>query len=371
MKKISYFARRSENIKIIGAHTEKYRPLMFVLAGLLTALALFFTIYWNFDENSAGEVLDYVYLYFDIALTIFSASLIVFLILNKKKIISSHTLARIINIYVLLLFVYGTSMCIFDLGVGASPLVYLLVIVAVSGLFVVEPVFFSILVFVSYCVVMSFISINHYHFFEGAFRYENLINLMLFTLVCIVSTFRHYEVTIREYRAKKRLEEMSYIDELTGLLNERSYVDEVERINKHIKEEKIQDFAVILMDVNNLKNTNDKYGHRFGCHLVVHCGHELPKLFTTSKCFHIGGDEFMAIVSGEDLKEFEQRLEQFEKDFTYKIIQYDGVDLIFSVARGYSKFQKGDLFKDVLQRADTAMYENKKAVKEKYHIGGR
>ena len=73
MNKISYFARRSENIKIIGAHTEKYRPLMFVLASLLTALALFFTIYWNFDENSAGEVLDYVYLYGDIALTVISA----------------------------------------------------------------------------------------------------------------------------------------------------------------------------------------------------------------------------------------------------------------------------------------------------------
>ena len=61
----------------------------------------------------------------------------------------------------------------------------------------------------------------------------------------------------------------------------------------------------------------------------------------------------------------------YEKDFTYKLIHYDGVELIFSVARGYSKYQKGDLFKDVLQRADTAMYENKKAVKEKYHIGGR
>lgn len=371
MKKISYFARRSENIKIIGNHTEKYRPLMFLLAGLLTALGLFFCIYWNFDENSAGEVLDKVYLIGDILLTVFSASLILFLFLNKDKIISSHALARIINIYVLLLFVYGTSMCIFDLGVSASPLVYLLVIVAVSGLFVVEPVFFTILVFLSYSIVMIFVATHHYAFFEGAYRYENLINMMLFTFVCIVSTFRHYEVTIREYRAKKKLEEMSYVDELTGLLNERSYVDEVERINKHIKEEKIQDFAVILMDVNNLKNTNDKYGHRFGCHLVVNCGHELPKLFKTSKLFHIGGDEFMAIVKGEDLKEFDQRLEDFEKEFTYKIIKYDGVDLIFSVARGYSKYQKGDLFKDVLQRADSAMYINKKEVKEKYHIGGR
>ena len=261
--------------------------------------------------------------------------------------------------------------CVFDLGVGASPLIYLLAVTAVAGLFVVEPIFFTILVIISYSIIMTFIFLNNYLYFEGVFRYENLINLLLFTVVAVVSTFKNFEVTIREYRAVKKLEEMSYIDELTGLLNERSYVDEVERINSDIKNEKIQDFAVILMDVNNLKNTNDKYGHRYGCHLVVHCGQELPNLFKTSKLFHIGGDEFMAIVRDEDLKEFDQRLEQFGKDFTYKIIQYDGVDLIFSVARGYSKYQKGDLFKDVLQRADTAMYENKKAVKEKYHIGGR
>ncbi|MBR4378133.1 MAG: GGDEF domain-containing protein [Bacilli bacterium] len=371
MKKISYFARRSENIKIIGAHTEKYRPLMFVLASLLTALGLFFVIYWNFDENSAGEVLDLLYLYGDIAFTVISASLILFLFLNKKKKISTHLLARLINLYVLFVFVYGTTMCVFDLGCGASPLVYLLILAAVAGLFVVEPVFFTILVFISYNIIMTFVFINHYLYFEGMFRYENLINLLLFTLVTIVSVFRHYEVTIREFRALKRLEEMSYIDELTGLLNERSYVDEVERINKLIKEEKIQEFAVILMDVNNLKNTNDKYGHRFGCHLVVNCGHELPNLFKTSKLFHIGGDEFMAIVYGDDYKEFDQRLDEFGKNFTYKIINYDGVDLIFSVARGYSKYEKGDLFKDVLQRADSAMYVNKKEVKEKYHIGGR
>ena len=56
---------------------------------------------------------------------------------------------------------------------------------------------------------------------------------------------------------------------------------------------------------------------------------------------------------------------------TYSHIEYDKKELIYSVAIGFSKFEKGDQFKDVLQRADKAMYENKAQVKEKYHIGGR
>lgn len=46
-------------------------------------------------------------------------------------------------------------------------------------------------------------------------------------------------------------------------------------------------------------------------------------------------------------------------------------ELIYSVARGYSVYKKGDRFNTVYQRADKAMYKNKAEVKEKYNIGGR
>ena len=53
------------------------------------------------------------------------------------------------------------------------------------------------------------------------------------------------------------------------------------------------------------------------------------------------------------------------------IVNYEGVDLIFSVARGFSHYKKGDRYQDVLQRADSEMYINKKMLKEKYNMKGR
>ena len=126
-----------------------------------------------------------------------------------------------------------------------------------------------------------------------------------------------------------------------------------------------------MMDVNNLKATNDKYGHRYGCHLVVSCGHILPTIFKTSKLFHVGGDEFIAIVRGTDYQNFEEVMKDFDNKCTYTMIEYEGVELIFSVARGYSHLQENERYQDVLQRADKEMYQNKAYLKEKYNMKGR
>ena len=64
-------------------------------------------------------------------------------------------------------------------------------------------------------------------------------------------------------------------------------------------------------------------------------------------------------------------MQNFIETFDYSLIQYEGQELIFSVAHGYSLYQEGDRFADVLQRADNEMYGNKKALKEKYGMKGR
>ena len=64
-------------------------------------------------------------------------------------------------------------------------------------------------------------------------------------------------------------------------------------------------------------------------------------------------------------------MKNFDETMLYCIYNYEGVDLIFLVARGYSHYQKGDRYQDVLQRADSEMYANKKMLKEKYNMKGR
>lgn len=367
--------KKLTNMQIIGRNVEKYRKMMIVFASLIAAVALFFCIYWNFDENSAGQLQDTLYLFSHIFFLVNSVTLIVLLILNKFGHIKTRFLAYILHIYSFFLIGWSTVLCVLDLNIGLSPFIYLLACTLVAGLFVTEPIFYTASIITSLTVIIVMSIIRKYPFFLGNDQIEdnieNFVNFIIYTVLVTLICVRQFRVTIREAQAMDKLHTLTYYDELTGLLNERSYLEEIDKIAKDIESNKIEDFAVILMDVNNLKATNDQYGHRYGCSLVVRCGHTIPTIFKSSKMFHIGGDEFLVIVRGEDLSNFEETMKHFDDTMLYSIVNYEGVDLIFSVARGYSHYKKGDRYQDVLQRADSEMYINKKMLKEKYGMKGR
>ena len=265
--------------------------------------------------------------------------MIVVLFLNKRHIVKRQLLAILFHVYAFVLMLWGTSLCILDLKIGLSPTFYLIIATAVSSLFILEPFFFTAVSGSAFVSIIICHAVKHYNFFSGEYAVENILYFVIFALLFVLNATRHFTMTIKEYKALDKVEHMTYYDELTGLLNERSYISKTEEINNHIVKNKIQPFAVILMDVNNLKATNDAYGHRYGCHLVVRTGHTLPTIFKTSSLYHIGGDEFLAIVEGEDYEHFEERLEEFDKVCRYSLIQYEGQELIFSVARGYAKYE--------------------------------
>ena len=116
-----------------------------------------------------------------------------------------------------------------------------------------------------------------------------------------------------------------------------------------------------MLDVDRLKIINDNMGHELGDKAIIGSCYSLCKAFSHSPVFRVGGDEFIAIVDGED---YENRRELYEKLKNNEILvrnqRYD-----FSV--GMATFEPGvdHSFKDVLNRADQEMYLNKKA-KRKY-----
>ena len=235
----------------------------------------------------------------------------------------------------------------------------------------VEPLFFCVLVLSSASVVLATSFHDGVEFFTGPFRLENMMTFVIYFIVILVVGGEHFGITINDYRIESKLEKMTYTDDLTGLLNERSYFQETDKIDDLIKEKKLTEFAVIVMDLNNIKATNDAYGHRYGCHLIVTCGHKLPKLFKSSKLYHVGGDEFIVLVYGEDYHNLENILKIYDEKLAYSTIQYEQHDLIFSLAYGYAKLEPGMNYKMVFQKADDMMYSNKEAIKKKYGLKSR
>ena len=83
------------------------------------------------------------------------------------------------------------------------------------------------------------------------------------------------------------------------------------------------------------------------------------------------GDFFVIIVLGEDYQRFNEIMKKIDEELSYSLIKFEGKKLIFSIANGYSKYEKGLAYKDAFQKADSSMYINKKDLKEKYKMTGR
>jgi diguanylate cyclase (GGDEF)-like protein len=171
-------------------------------------------------------------------------------------------------------------------------------------------------------------------------------------------------------KSKDKYKKLSYYDGLTGLLNERSYFEEIEKLNELTKEKK-DDYIIMVMDLNGLKITNDKYGHRYGCHLIVLTGQILQTIFKESLLFHVGGDEFQAVIIGNDLIRFDELMEEFKEKLLYTKVMFEDKELILSLAYGYARSNHMSLYRELFEEADKMLYANKKIIKEKYNIPNR
>jgi diguanylate cyclase (GGDEF)-like protein len=158
-------------------------------------------------------------------------------------------------------------------------------------------------------------------------------------------------------------------DILTGLGNERAYYEYLIKIEK--KQVELNKYAVVVMDLNGLKHTDDTLGHRYGCQLIIEFGHQLPSIFEHSRLFHTGGDEFVAICANEDYENLPTLLNKFEERFAYQEIIFEEQTLVLSVAIGSAKHLSNTSYNEVFQRADENMYKNKEKIKEKYNIVSR
>lgn len=157
---------------------------------------------------------------------------------------------------------------------------------------------------------------------------------------------------------------LAYRDGLTGVKNKTAYQETVKRLDHQMQVGKPQ-FAVAVFDVNGLKEVNDTYGHDFGDMVITDACRIICKVFKRSPVYRIGGDEFVAILENADYENREALMRQF-KGSVEAFNQYAHASGRFSVAGGLSAYDADiDLaFKDVFQRADEAMYQNKADMKQ-------
>ena len=170
--------------------------------------------------------------------------------------------------------------------------------------------------------------------------------------------------SIREMAAK--LEVYVYRDKLTGLRNAAAYISKGSELDTQGKLISDLNYGVVIFDVNFLKKVNDQYGHGAGNELLCHASKVICKVFDHSPVYRIGGDEFAAILEGQDYENRKELLALFDEKIGEEHFDAAGDTLSVSVARGLGIYENGMDFASVAKRADVAMYNHKAALKSKF-----
>lgn len=188
------------------------------------------------------------------------------------------------------------------------------------------------------------------------------IGVLLFLLMEAVQVTIRLLENYQEGVRTQLLSRLAYHDGLTDLLNRTSYMEELKKLDES------HSFHVLLAlyDVNNLKYVNDTYGHQKGDEMIRRVADALREhLGSLGKCYRIGGDEFVFLSTAPDP---EKEFLRYQKDFeaALGVLKLpDGTERPITVAMGYSilSHNMSRSMEDVVQEADTKMYEAKRKMK--------
>ena len=148
------------------------------------------------------------------------------------------------------------------------------------------------------------------------------------------------------------------IDALTGVKNRHAYLDAEEELDRQIAEHRQSEFAVTVLDVNDLKKVNDTGGHQAGDQYLKDACKIICTIFKHSPVFRIGGDEFAVISQEKDYACIEELLGKV-KDHNTEALNTGGI----VIACGMAKYERDLSVAPVFERADQRMYENKSDLK--------
>lgn len=204
------------------------------------------------------------------------------------------------------------------------------------------------------------------------------LNLAVRGLVALVLLFNIYtlyqQVLIKRLRKemsehvaqmsglKSRAEEfhkLSTLDPLTGLHNrrlaEKRLAGEVSRSQRHGRP-----LSVLMFDLDGFKEVNDRFGHAAGDLILRTFADKLNTVIRVSDlAVRLGGDEFMVLLpecQPQQVQSLLDRLGSIQLDF-------QGHAIPVKYSAGCAGYQAGETAQKLVERADLALYENKRARK--------
>lgn len=171
---------------------------------------------------------------------------------------------------------------------------------------------------------------------------------------------------------QRQLREQAIRDPLTGLYNRRVLEEALEREVSNAQRDD-RGFCIAMIDLDNFKNINDRFGHQAG-DLVLK---SLAKILDANTrrgdiTCRYGGEEFSVLMPNASLEGAQRRAQQWRKAFQLQHQIFNGQDVQITLSIGVAHYpDHGADGHSVLDAADKAMYRSKQKGKNQVNVFGQ
>lgn len=149
-------------------------------------------------------------------------------------------------------------------------------------------------------------------------------------------------------------------DPLTGLPSKRRFDDALE-FALHAAKRGRGTVAILMMDMDGVKQINDTHGHLFGAHVIGETGRLIAQVIgAKGRACRFGGDEFSAFLPGHDLTAAADVAQRIRVAVESAGMAKDGIPLRPTISIGVTSYpESGDELADLIARSDEALYRAK------------
>lgn len=183
-------------------------------------------------------------------------------------------------------------------------------------------------------------------------------------IISIVGLIAIYAVRVRLNREKvlvaalqeaafaDQMRQLADTDQLTELLNRRGLLSRLEN-------DSASERSLVIIDLDNLKQVNDQYGHIVGDHYIkAIAGRLAGSLSKTDFVGRWGGDEFLVVIQAAPA-EAQRVMARLQNVVTRADITTDSLKIPASFSAGAAAWSPNEPIDDALRRADSALYSAK------------
>ncbi len=176
--------------------------------------------------------------------------------------------------------------------------------------------------------------------------------------------------SIRNVELFQEVQRQARSDGMTNLANHKTFYQE---LSKEVARARRYEspLAMIMVDIDSLKQINDMHGHQAGDLALKHVAHCISEnVRDIDLAARYGGDEFSVILPSTDLESAKTVAGRILNGIYQKPVTFAGKPLTVTVSLGVGRFTGSENAEEFLKQIDEALYEAKRSGKNRIVIAG-